>query len=532
MTWMKGLIARARAVLAPNASERRMEEEFAFHVEMETRRLIREGVAEADARRRAVIAFGGMETHREAMRDGRGARWLEDLWADVRYAARAMRRSPGFAVAVAVTLGIGIGVNGIVFGFANSLLFRPVAARDAGELVSLFNRDVKSGQPRELGYQDYLDFRDRSGAFDGLAGFTGVPLNLVVPGAMSAGAADMVWAEMVTENYFTVLGQRPAAGRFFTPDDAPQGANPFAVISYASWKTRFGGDPAVIGRRLRINGTEFTITGVAAPGFKGLRTFGFWPEVWVPVGMHGIVMPGSSRLLDGRGGGWMMTIGRVRRGADASQTERAAIQFARQLQAQYPATNRGVSAQVIPAKAGFDNPSFVNSGVLLLASGLGVFASLVTLIIICANLANPQLARASHTTIGGRIGGVRIAWRAHRRGPRSRWAVAGAADDAAPAIPGGHECDARRPRGALHGGGLVCRHRALWRRACAASVAALAHVDQCDWCRAWRYPAIHATPRCARRHAAGAQRRVACGRDAVRAQLVRGARGGCRIRCP
>jgi predicted permease len=395
MTWIKGLVARARSVLAPRASESRMEEEFAFHVEMETRRLERAGVPTEDARRRALVAFGGMETHRESMRDGRGTRWLHDVVADVRYALRAMRRSPGFAIAVAITLGIGIGVNGIVFGFANSLLFRPIAARDAGELVSLFNRDVKSGQPSELGYQDYVDFRDRSGVFAGIAGFTGVPLNLVVPGTSAVGSADMVWAEMVTENYFTVLGQRPAAGRFFTADDAPLGANPFAVISYASWKNRFSGDPAIVGRTVRINGTEFTITGVAAPGFKGLRIFGFWPEVWVPVGMHGIVMPGSSRLLTGRGGGWMMTVARMRPGMDQQHTEAAAIQFARRLETQFPETNRDVSVQVVPAKVGFDNPSFVKSGVLFLASGLGVFASLVTLLIICANLANLQLARAA-----------------------------------------------------------------------------------------------------------------------------------------
>ena len=394
MSWIKGLSARLRSIFGARSSESRMEEEFRFHVEMETRRLIEdERLAPDEARRHALIAFGGLESHREEMRDGRGARWFSDLGADVRYALRAMRRAPAFAVAVALTLGIGIGVNGLVFGYVNSLLYRPLPARDPGRLVALFHIDDRTRQPEAMGYEDYLDFRDASGVFEDLAGMTGVPLNLVVPGRDAA--ADMVWGEMVTENFFTLLGMRPTIGRFFTATDAPQGANPFAVLSHDSWVRRFGRDTTIIGRRIRINGTEFTVTGVAARGFHGMRTFGFWPEIWVPVGMHNVAMPGSSRLLQGRGGGPMMVFGRMRVGADVASTQAAAARFARQLADAHPESNATMGAMVIPAKVGFDNPAFVKPGVLVLASALGVFASLVMLIIICANLANLQLARAA-----------------------------------------------------------------------------------------------------------------------------------------
>jgi predicted permease len=394
MSWIKGLSARARSILGARSSESRMDEEFRFHVEMETRRLIEEErLPISEAHRRALIAFGGLETHREEMRDGRGARWFNDLGADVRYALRAMRRAPAFAIAVAVTLGIGIGVNGLVFGYVNSLLYRPIPAHEPERLVAMFNIDDKTREPAQLAYEDYLDFRDRSGAFDGLAGMTGVPLNLVVPGRDAA--ADMVWGEMVTENFFTVLGMQATIGRLFTSADAPQGANPFAVLSHDSWVRRFGRDTTVIGRRIRINGTEFTVTGVAPRGFKGMRTFGFWPEIWVPVGMHGVVMPGSSQLLQGRGRGWMMTVGRLRPGMDRERTDAVASRFAAQLAEAYPASNANMSTILIPAKVGFDNPAFVNPGVLVLASALGVFASLMTLVIICANLANLQFARAA-----------------------------------------------------------------------------------------------------------------------------------------
>jgi predicted permease len=375
-----------------------MHEEFRFHVQMEVARLIAEGVSPDEARRRVLIAFGGMERYREEMRDGRGARWLADLGADIRYALRSMRRSPGFATAVAVTLGVGIGVNGIVFGFVNSLLVRSVPAHDPQRLVGLFNIDTKSGHAGDLAYEDYIDFRDSSGIFDGLAQMTGVPLNLVVnPTAGAAPAmADMVWGEMVTENFFSILGMRPTLGRFFAGSDAPPGANPFAVISYDSWRRRFQEDPAIVGRVVRFNGHPFTIVAVTPRGFKGMRQFGFRPELWVPVGMHDIVLPGSANMVKGRGGGgWMMAFGRMRAGWSLERTASAVSLFAKQLEAAYPQSNRQTGAIVIPAAAGFDNPSVFKPTTLRLSSLLAIFASLVILLIICANLANLQVARAS-----------------------------------------------------------------------------------------------------------------------------------------
>jgi predicted permease len=395
MSLLKGIAARMRSVFASGASEARMEEEFRFHLTMETERLIALGLPPDEARRRAFVAFGGVDQHREAMRDGRGTRLFGDFVSDVRYALRAMRRSPGFALAVAVTLGIGIGVNGIVFGFVNTLLFRPIPARNADELVGVFTVDTKTGRAGLLAYQDFVDFRDRSGAFAGVAGETGVPLNLV--GGLS-GTADMVWGDLVTENFFSVLAMRPVIGRLFAENDAPPGGNAFVVLSYDSWKQRFHGDSSVVGRIVRLNGAEFTITGVAPPGFKGLRTFGFWPEMWVPVGMHNVIMPGSTNLLEQRGDGWIYVVGRMHPGWTMQRTERAAALFASRLATMYPATNATVGITLLPGAAGFDHPSFVKPRVLVLASTMGLFASIITLLIICANLANMQLARAAART--------------------------------------------------------------------------------------------------------------------------------------
>ncbi|MEP7345820.1 MAG: ABC transporter permease [Gemmatimonadaceae bacterium] len=400
MSVFKGILARFRAITRPNDAESRMEEEFSFHVEMEAKRLLADGVPEDEARRLAVIAFGSREHHREGMRDQRGRRWLDDLRADVRFALRAMRRKPVFVVAMALTLGVGVGINGIIFGFVNSLLLRPLPAREPEQLVGIFSLHAKTAQPDLLAYDDYLDLRDRSGVFEALAGRTDGPLNLVVhqPNDSSGAgepAADMVWGEFVTENYFSVLGISPALGRLFTAGDAPQGANPFAVLSYIAWQTRFHADSAIIGRVIRLNGSEFTIVGVGPPGFRGIRTFGFWPEIWAPIGMHQVLIPGSSHLLEGRGDGWMMVVGRMHRGWTYERTAAATELFAAQLQRDHPATNKDLSMMLVPASSGFDHPAFIRPAVLQLASGLGMLAAIITLLIVCANLANLQLARSA-----------------------------------------------------------------------------------------------------------------------------------------
>ena len=240
------------------------------------------------------------------MRDERGARWFDDLRADVLYTVKGMRRNPAFILAATLTLGLGIGVNGIVFGYVNTIMFRPVPALVPEELAALFTRDTRTGNTGSLGYDDFVDFRDRSGAFAGLAAMAGAPVNLVVPQATGNSAGDMVWAEIVTEDFFSVLGARPAVGRFFTAAEAPQGGNPFVVLSYNAWQRRFQTDPNVVGRVVRINGGEFVVTGVAPRGFKGMRLLGFWPEVWVPIGMQPVAQPGATRLLHGRGGGPLM----------------------------------------------------------------------------------------------------------------------------------------------------------------------------------------------------------------------------------
>lgn len=391
MPRLKGLAARLAVILRPGAAERRMREEFAFHVERETERLREAGRSPAEARREALIAFGGVDRYEEEMRDGRGIRWFHDAVADLRYALRMFRRNPGLALVVGLTLGVGIGINGFTYGVVDGLLVRPVPARAPERLIGVFPRYTKTGRTGNLAYLDFVDYRDHSGAFKDVAGMLGTPVNLLVEGTSSV----TTWAEMVTENYFDVLDMTPAAGRFFGPADGRQGANALAVLSYTTWQTRFGGDAAVVGRVIRINGAPFTIAGVAPRGFRGMRTLGYWPELWVPVGMHPTILPGRTGLLEGRGRGWLTTFARMKDGWDMPRTQSAANVFAEYLGREFPDAYGERDIVLVAARSGFENPQFVKPQVLTLSSALGIGAGAITMLIICANLANLLMARAA-----------------------------------------------------------------------------------------------------------------------------------------
>ena len=386
--WM-GIRALLRSALRPGAGAARASEEFRFHLDMETERNIERGMSPEEARRAALISFGGVDRHAEELRDARGGRWFSDAWADVRYACRTLRRSPAFVLTATITLALGIGLNGIVFGAIDGLLFRELPIERSDRLVALYGLREQTGQTDTFGYEDYLDYRDQSGAFADLAVSTGTPLNL-----QSADHSDMVWGDLVSENYFTVLQMRPALGRFFSRATATSN-DPVVVLSHDAWVRRFGGDSTVVNRRIQINGTRFTIIGVTPRGFHGVRKLAFWPEMWVPLGMHEVIRPGDGDLLHGRGGGWATVFGRMHDGWTMARTQAAASAFAQTLAFDHPDANRNRGALVIPAGNGFDNPSFFPPQVLTLASSLGVFAVIAILAIVCANIANLLLARAA-----------------------------------------------------------------------------------------------------------------------------------------
>ncbi|HEV2180597.1 MAG TPA: ABC transporter permease, partial [Gemmatimonadaceae bacterium] len=266
-------------------------------------------------------------------------------------------------------------------------LFRPIPAERPDRLVGLFGVNRKTGRAGSMAYDDIRDFADQSRIFEGVATHAGVPLNL-----RTGSGGDLVWGEMVSENYFDVVRLRPVRGRFF-PRDVQPGADPFVVLSYDGWVHRFARSDAVVGQTVRINGSPFTIIGVAPRGFRGMRKFGFWPDMWVPLGMRLVI--DSTYPVSGRGSGPYDVVARLRDGWTLARTQTAVAAFAGRLADAFPGVDHDRGAVVVAARGGASNPTFSPPAVLVLGASLGEFAVITILLIVCANLGNLLLARGA-----------------------------------------------------------------------------------------------------------------------------------------
>src|SRR2546430_3064175 len=228
MKW-SDLLLRLRALLVWRRVEHELDEELRFHIEMQTRRNVEAGMDAHEAARRARVQFGGVEQAKENCRDARGIGWIETLLQDVRYALRGFRRTPGFALTVVATIALGLGLNTTLFTIFNAYVLRPVAARDPYSLY-LFYWTVKSGEGQRLTWHEFEDFRKQNPAFSEVMGAHF--LFARVEGHPLLG-------EVVTGNYFRMLGAGAALGRTLLPgDDAAPGSEPVIVLSYAAWRRK------------------------------------------------------------------------------------------------------------------------------------------------------------------------------------------------------------------------------------------------------------------------------------------------------
>lgn len=316
MSWTHGLRAKL-GLLRRGAAEERMDEEIRFHLAMETEKYLREGMSPAEARRQAVLAFGGVEGHKEELREGRSARWLYDLIADVRYAVRTLRRSPGLITTVVLTLALGIGATAAVFSLIDATLLRPLSVHEPERLVRV--EVVREGGATSaiFSYPRYTDFREGVGVLSGVAAYGWGEVGL-----STGGSAEVATTNLVSGNYFATVGLRPAAGRLISPlDDRAGDPAPVAVLSHALWKLRFGADPGVIGSTVQLNGQGVTIVGVAPQGFGGLEK-GSPIDLWLPIALYPQLSPGANIYDRGRRV-WLAVFGRLAPEVTREQAEAA-----------------------------------------------------------------------------------------------------------------------------------------------------------------------------------------------------------------
>ncbi len=311
---------------------------------------------------------------------------MQKLWQDVRYATRMMWKNPGVTLVVVISLAIGIGANTMIFSVINAVLLRPLPGiAQQNRLADIHGTDASGKTYRGLSYPDYEYYRDENKVFDGLLAMSYMSLSL----NEGQGTPERVFGLIVTGNYFDVLGARPEKGRFFQPDeDKTPGTHPVAVVSYGLWQRRFGSDPALVGKNVTINGHPFTVVGIAPKGFGGMWV-GMMPDVWVPMMMHAQARPGEDQMK--RDSAWLKMRGRLKEGVTLEQAQAEMTRLARQLEQEFPETNRGKGVSLETTET---LPGKERRKVVVFMSMLMIVVGLV-LLIACANVAGIFLARAA-----------------------------------------------------------------------------------------------------------------------------------------
>jgi predicted permease len=316
---------------------------------------------------------------------------------DLKFGARLLAKTPGFTIIAALSLALGIGANTTIFTLVNAVLLNPLPVEDPSQLVSVWTTDERNAGPAAFGFlqvspMNYKDLRDKNEVFSGLAGHTGVALNITG----GTGEPQQIFGEIVTGNYFTVLGAKPLVGRGFLPDeDATPGAKLVCVLGYGEWQKRFGGDASIVGRTITMNGQAFTVVGVMPNGFKGTNVIGA-PALWVPYMTYPQTTTGFFRELadpTSRRGLFFNVTGRLKPGVSVKQAEANLKTIARQLEQEYPNENKGRNVSLIPLAQATINPGF--RGNIVMAGGLLMTIVALVLLIACANVANLLLARAA-----------------------------------------------------------------------------------------------------------------------------------------
>ncbi len=341
------------------------------------------GLNPKEARRRALIELGGSEQIKGRVREVRMGKWLEDLWQDIRYGLRTLRKNPGFTTIAVLTLALGIGANTAIFSFVKGTFLQQPNVPGPDRLVRLYGTDGD----RRFGihsYPNYADVRDRNQVFENLAAHRAVTVAVGGDGD----EAESVRVELVAGNYFSVFGVGTALGRVLQPDDdVVPGAHPVVVIGDSFWRRKFGSDPEAVGSTIRINSTPFTVVGVMPAHFRGSYQL-ISTEVWAPIMMHNQVRPiGLSH--ERRGWGWLGATGRLKPGVTIEQAQAEMNRVAQLLEKDFPRFNKGVGYRIVPVSVLPDQMRNALAGAL---SFLVLFVSLV-LLVACANIAGVLLAR-------------------------------------------------------------------------------------------------------------------------------------------
>jgi putative ABC transport system permease protein len=314
---------------------------------------------------------------------------METFWKDLRYAFRMLLRSPGFTFVAVLALALGIGANTAIFSVFNGVLWRPLPVKDPQQLVILACKTPSFDFPLNVSYPDFQDYRQLKTVFSDLIAYTPSPVNFG-----SEGRPERAWTEMVSGNYFSMLGIEAVRGRTFAPDEGwVPGKDPLVVLSYKFWQKRFGGDATIIGHTVQVNNQAFTIIGVAPEKFRGAYYF-LEPDFYIPLTAMRFLDPNQEDDLNKRGASYLRVLGRIQPGVTPAQAMAAAEPLDHRLAQEFPDAHKGMSLLVIPELKARPEPGLV-AGFMSTAALVFMLLVGLVLLIACANVANLILARAN-----------------------------------------------------------------------------------------------------------------------------------------
>jgi putative ABC transport system permease protein len=365
-----------------------MAEEMRAHLELQAEENRARGMSADEARYAAQRQFGHVAGIQETCRDQRGWIWLDQALQDFRYAMRTLAKQPGYAAIVVLTLAFGIAVNTQIFGLVSTFFLQPLAVRDSNRLTAVLERSAAFNLPHGLSFLDFQDLRAGSKALTDHVAYFVTPAHLSIPGQ----TPERLWVQAVTPDAFDKLGVTMALGRPLQPSDGemPPGV-PVAVLTHRTWQNRFGGDPAVIGRTLLLNGKPFTIVGVAKPGFDGF-SWAVSVSLFVPTGVFPQFRADGAAFFQFRSATAWNVLAYRRPGSTLAEANAELAVFAARFAKDFPDDHPRTTFQALPEQRARPEPS-VSDFIPIFAV---LFAGLVALVLLiaCANVANLMSARA------------------------------------------------------------------------------------------------------------------------------------------
>jgi putative ABC transport system permease protein len=372
MRRLRSITNRLRSLFRKDAVEREADQELHFHLERQIAANTASGMSPEEARRVALLEFGGVEKFKEECREARGVNRIESLITDLRFGLRSLRKSPGFTIVSVMTLALGIGANAAIFSMVNALLLHPYNFRDLDSLVRVWeDRGIDEGyDARYIAPADAGDLRSTNGIFESLTTYSYQSFGLGKEGDVQP-----ILGCKVSTNFFDVLDVKPLAGRAFHQDEELPGADQVAILSYGAWQSRFAGDPQLLGKTISLNSRIYTLVGIMPEDFD----YPVPVELWVPLALTPSERAVRSHLS-------LNALARLSPGVSVSQAGAALANFSRRLEKEFPKTNAGRATTLLQLRKElymFTLPLF-----LLLQAAAGF-----VLLLACANLANLVFAR-------------------------------------------------------------------------------------------------------------------------------------------